>query len=206
MEGGFTLWRSSCSGTRRITNAIAAIIDQTDDGEFPVANEDTKASFYQLASRRRGADARADLGCHEAHPDPGHCAVCRFCNICAVWLQSLTCQQVQDLHPDIDGVHDPRPSWTLWVRPMAGLLPGTVLRTTLIMLDSVSLSALHNYEAHVERLTRNFLTARHLIYSADELAWSAHSNRTRSKLLMELKAGKTAPANWDPRRPWDWVS
>lgn len=57
----------------------------------------------------------------------------------------------------------------------------------------------------IEKLTRTYPTAWHLIYAADELARSAHSNRVRAKVLMDTRAGKIPPANWDPRRPWDYV-
>ena len=79
-----------------------------------------------------------------------------------------------------------------------------ILRTTLIMLDAASISALHNYEVHIERLTRNFPTAWHMVYSAGELARSSHSSRC-SKLLMEIRGGAAPPANWDENRLWDWV-
>ena len=79
------------------------------------------------------------------------------------------------------------------------------MRTALAMLDAVSLAVLHNYEMVIEKPTRPYPTAWHLVYAADELARSAHSNRIRAKVLMDTRAGKDPPASWDPKRPWDYV-
>ena len=80
-----------------------------------------------------------------------------------------------------------------------------VLRSALIMLDAVGLSNLHKYEAGIERLSRLYPQCWHLIYNADELARSAHANRLRSQMKMDIRAGKNPPPTWDDRRPWDWV-
>ena len=187
------------------------IIDQADDGEFTVQNEDTKAAWYQRYLEVVG-------GWPQEEEEPT--------------MEQLSGVQrrlqVQDTAPYVDfAIFVPYGSKALraskfrnYTLTSSGYttkdLPGPsgfiqwracfrILRTTLIMLDAVSLAALHNYEAHVERLTRTFSTAWHLIYSADELARSSHSNRLRSQLLMDLRGGRTAPRNWDPARPWDWV-
>ena len=187
------------------------IIDQADDGEFTVQNEDTKAAWYQRYLEVVG-------GWPQEEEEPT--------------MEQLSGVQrrlqVQDTAPYVDfAIFVPYGSKALraskfrnYTLTASGYttkdLPGPsgfiqwracfrILRTTLIMLDAVSLAALHNYEAHVERLTRTFSTAWHLIYSADELARSSHSNRLRSQLLMDLRGGRTAPRNWDHARPWDWV-
>ena len=80
-----------------------------------------------------------------------------------------------------------------------------VLRTALIMLDAVGLANLHGYEMVVERLSRLYPACWHLVHNADELARSAHSNHLRSRMRMDIRAGKTPPPTWDDRRPWDWV-
>ena len=80
-----------------------------------------------------------------------------------------------------------------------------VLRTTLIMLDCVSLSALHNYEMLIERLSRTYPTAWHLIYTADDMARASHSNRLKAKVTMDISNGKPPPGSWDPSRPWDYI-
>ena len=66
------------------------------------------------------------------------------------------------------------------------------------MLDAVSLAALHRYEMTIEKLTRTYPTAWHLVYATNELARSARSNWIRAKILMDIRAGK---AGSKPLRP-----
>ena len=73
------------------------------------------------------------------------------------------------------------------------------------MLDTVGLAALHSYEMAVERLSRTYPSAWHLIYAADEVARSAQSNKIRSKVMMDFRAGKGNPEGFDQNRPWDYV-
>ena len=80
-----------------------------------------------------------------------------------------------------------------------------ILHTALVMLDAASLASLHAYEMTIERLTRTYPSAWHLIYSADELARSSHSTRLRSRMVMDARAGRDVPLAWDPKRPWDFV-
>ena len=73
------------------------------------------------------------------------------------------------------------------------------------MLDAVGLAALHGYEMAIERLSRTYPAAWHLIYAADEVARSAQSNRLRSKIMMDIRAGKGHPEGFNQNRPWDYV-
>ena len=73
------------------------------------------------------------------------------------------------------------------------------------MLECVSLANIHLYDMHIGKLTRLYASAWHLVYSADDLARSAHSNLTRSRILMDIKKGKMAPDGWDPAKPPDTV-
>jgi hypothetical protein len=79
-----------------------------------------------------------------------------------------------------------------------------VLRSALIMLDAVGLANLHGYEMVIEMLPRLYPACWHLVYNADEMARSSHSNRLRSRMRMDLRSGKPPPMTWDDRRPWDW--
>lgn len=80
-----------------------------------------------------------------------------------------------------------------------------LLKMSLLMLDAVGLASLQAYENTVERLSRTFPSCWHLIYSADEVARSAQANRTRSRVLMDIKAGQQAPEGFSVSRPWDCV-
>lgn len=59
------------------------------------------------------------------------------------------------------------------------------------------LARLHGYQMAVERLSRTYPTAWHLIYAADEVARSSQSNRPRSKIMMGIRAGKAPPEGFD---------
>lgn len=76
-----------------------------------------------------------------------------------------------------------------------------LFRTSLIMLDAAGLAALPQYEMAAERLSRTYPTAWHLIYAADEVARSSQSNRLRSKIMMDIRAGKAPPEGYDQNRP-----
>ena len=80
-----------------------------------------------------------------------------------------------------------------------------LLKMSLLMLDAVGLASLQAYENTVERLSRTFPSCWHLVYSADEVARSAQANRTRSCVLMDIKAGQQAPEGFSVSRPWDCV-
>ena len=72
-----------------------------------------------------------------------------------------------------------------------------LLRTALIMMDSVGVA---------ERLSRIYPSAWHLIYAADEVARSSHSNRIGTRAMMSIKAGRSPPEGlFDQNRPWDFV-
>ena len=187
------------------------VLDQGDDGDFNVEGEDMKARWYQNYLQAMGG-----WPMEEEEPSIEQLsALHRRINI-------------QDIAPYTDfaiyvpyGQKAARASnYRTHVLTANGYttkeLPGPasfvqwracyrVLRTSLIMLDAVGLSNLHSYEMLIERLTRLYPSAWHLIYSADELARSAHSNRIRSKVRMEERAGKPPPPTWDPHRPWDFV-
>lgn len=190
---------------------MTQVIDQADDGEFVVQTEDVRAGWYQRYLTVIG-------GWPHEEEDPTVEQVSA--------LQRRI--QVQDSAPYVDfAIWVPygqkamkAAKFRSFVLTSTGYvtkeLPGPstfiqwrtsfrILRTALIMLDAASLAALHNYEMVIEKLTRTYPTAWHLIYAADELARSGHSNRVRAKVIMDMRAGKPPPANWDQNRPWDYV-
>ena len=190
---------------------MTQVIDQADNGEFLVATEEIRSGWYQRYLEIIG-------GWPQEEEDPSVEQVSA--------LQRRI--QIQDQAPYVDfGVWVPygqramkAAKFRSYVLTASGYvtreLPGPstfvqwrtsfrILRTALIMLDAASLAALHNYEMAIEKMTRNYPTAWHLIYAADELARSAHSNRVRARVQMDVRAGKSPPSNWDPKRPWDYV-
>jgi len=190
---------------------MTQILDQGDDGEFIVQGEDSRAAWYQQYLSTVG-------GCPREEEDPT--------------LEQLSALQrrisVQDTAPYVDfAIYVPfghralkASRFRTYVLTSSGYttkeLPGPatftqwrtcfrLLRTSLIMLDAVGLAALHGYEMAIERLSRTYPSAWHLIYAADEVARSSQSNRLRSKVLMDERAGKPRPDGFNPNRPWDYV-
>ena len=78
-----------------------------------------------------------------------------------------------------------------------------VYRTTLLMLDVMTMATLVAYEAHIEKLTRLYPAAWHLVVAADDLARSEHLNRLRVVTVMEIASGAKAPQRWDEKLPWE---
>ena len=201
---------AATTGTERKLK-MTQILDQGDDGDFIVEHEGMKAKWFQQHLQTTG-------GWPPEEEEPS--------------LEQLSAlhkrMNVQDIAPFADfaifvpyGQRALRASkFRTFVASPSGYvtkeLPGPasfvqwracfrVFRTSMLMLDAMTMSTLHNYEAMIERLNRLYPTAWHLVYSADELARSSHSNRTRSKLVLDIKNGTPAPMNWDHTRPWDYV-
>jgi hypothetical protein len=190
---------------------MTQVLDQGDDGEFIVQGEDARAAWYQQYLATVG-------GWPPEEEDPT--------------LEQLSALQrrltTQDTAPYADfAIYVPyghralkASKFRTYVLTSTGYttkeLPGPatfsqwrtcfrLLRTSLIMLDAVGLAALHGYEMAIERLSRTYPAAWHLIYAADEVARSAQSNRLRSKIMMDIRAGKGHPEGFNPNRPWDYV-
>ena len=190
---------------------MTQILDQGDDGDFVVEHEGMKAKWFQQYLQTTG-------GWPQEEEEPS--------------LEQLSAlhkrMNVQDIAPFADfaifvpyGQRALRASkFRTFVASPNGFvtkeLPGPasfhqwracfrVFRTAMLMLDAMTMSTLHNYEAMIERLNRLYPSAWHLVYSADELARSSHSNRTRSKIMLDIKNGIPPPRSWDPSRPWDHI-
>ena len=199
----------STATERKLKNS--QVLDQGDDGEFMVEGEDTRAKWLETHRRLTG-------GLPQPEEEP------------SLEQLSALARRIfqQDGPPYTDfGVFVPfgqralRASrYRTYVQTPEGFtakeLPGPasfvqwracyrVLKTALIMLDCVSLANLHAYEMHMEKITRLYPTAWHLVYSADDLARASHANRTRARILLDIRTGKTPPDGWDEGKPWDTV-
>jgi hypothetical protein len=187
------------------------ILDQNDDGDFTVQTEESRARWYQQYVQVIG-------GWPPEEEDPT-----------LEQLSALSKRiEIQDTAPYVDfAIFVPYGQKALkaskfrsFVLTASGYiakeLPGPanfaqwrtcyrLLKTALLMLDAVGLASLQAYENNMERLARTFPSCWHLIYSADEVARSAQANRVRSKILMDLKAGRHPPEGFSTSRPWDHV-
>ena len=180
---------------------VSQVLDQGDDGEFYVESEDTSYRWPTSWGRRTELGTAERFGTKDQNP--GHSPLNGFWVFVPYGQRALRTSKYRTfvLLPDGYTAKElPGPSnfvqWRACFR---------VLRSALLMLECVSLANIHLYEMHIEKLTRLYASAWHLVYSADDLARSAHANRTRSRILMDIKSGKKAPDGWDPMKPWDTV-
>ena len=202
---------SSPTSTTERKMKMTQILDQGDDVEFVVQGGDARAAWYQQYVATVG-------GWPPEEEDPT--------------LEQLSALHrrisIQDTAPYVDfAIYVPfghralkASRFRTYVLTSTGYttkeLPGPatftqwrtcfrLFRTSLIMLDAAGLAALHGYEMAAERLSRTYPTAWHLIYAADEVARSSQSNRLRSKIMMDIRAGKAPPEGYDQNRPWDHI-
>ena len=77
-----------------------------------------------------------------------------------------------------------------------------VFQTAAIMLDILPLATLQLYERHVEKLTKLYPAAWHLIAMADDKAHGDKWARLRLKITTDIAAGRPKTERWDDRRPW----
>ena len=77
-----------------------------------------------------------------------------------------------------------------------------VFQTAAIMLDILPLATLQLYEQHIERLTKLYPAAWHLVALANDKARGEKWARFRLKITADNAAGKPKPDRWDERRPW----
>eukprot|EP00971_Amphidinium_carterae_P273050 5419446-Amphidinium_carterae.2 len=61
------------------------------------------------------------------------------------------------------------------------------------MLKIASLAALTAYECFMEKLTRMWPTAWHLVYSADDKCRAEHLERIRRSVVLDEACGKRRP-------------
>ena len=71
-----------------------------------------------------------------------------------------------------------------------------------IMLNIATQAALHIYEKNIEKLTRLWPTAWHLIVLADDKCRAEHLERVRRRATQDLLRGLPAHLDWNAERPW----
>ncbi|CAK0795538.1 unnamed protein product [Prorocentrum cordatum] len=77
-----------------------------------------------------------------------------------------------------------------------------VFATACLMLGIVARAALDGNARHIERLSALWPEAWHLVYMADDKLRCDHIERLRRTVRADLSAGKPAPREWDPAKPW----
>ena len=190
---------------------MTQVLDQSDDGEFIVEPETTKVQWTQqyLATMGGWPPEEEDVTIEQLSALNRRVkvqAIAPYTDF-AVWVpygqRALRASRFRTYILTDKGYTTkelPGPSCFIQWRACY-----RVLRTALLMLDQCSIATLHAYEQCIERMARTYPTGWHLVYSADELARSSHSNRLKTKLEMEERAGKTMPTSWNPSKPWDYI-
>ena len=156
-----------------------------------------------LAARGGGPNIRTGERLGQAHQHAGHLTVRGFWCLCPLWIKSPEGEQVQVICTHGQRVRHEGIAGTCDICAVACII-SNFAHCTGDAGCSV-LASLHAYEMTIERLTRTYPSAWHLIYSADELARSSHLNRLRSRMVMDARAGRDVPLAWDPKRPWDFI-
>ena len=190
---------------------LSQVADQGDDSEFPVLPEANKATFYAKYVEKMGglpADAEdptieqlsAILRKVRVLQQPPYCDF-------AVWVpfakRHLRAQKYQSFVLQEDGTFEskmvPGPScishWQASFR---------VLRTALVMTNTISLSNLMEWEALVERLHRQYPSCWGLVAAAEDRGWGEFMGKTLAKLRLEMEQGAPAPLGWRVLRDKDY--
>ncbi|CAE7036982.1 unnamed protein product [Symbiodinium sp. CCMP2592] len=115
-------------------------------------------------------------------------------NLKALKLKTWTMQQDGSfVAKDLPGP----PDHTAWLNSFR------VYKTALLMLGIASLSVLQAYEEFIEKVTKRYVGAWHLVASADDRARSEQLGRLKLKVQMSLASGGQPPDGWSATRPWN---
>ena len=114
-------------------------------------------------------------------------------NLKALKLKTWTMQQDGSfVAKDLPGP----PDHTAWLNSFR------VYKTALLMLGVMSLNVLQAYEEFIEKVTKRYVGAWHLIASADDRARSEQLGRLRLKVQMGMASGAQPPDGWSASKPW----
>ena len=104
----------------------------------------------------------------------------------------------------------PQPDGTWLAREIPGpanieawLFCWNVFRVACIMVGIADATPLDRYSKKIQTLERQWPSAWHLIYLADDKARYEHFNRLKSKIEFDIEAGGPAPPMWNPDAPWN---
>ena len=191
---------------------LSQVADQGDESEFMVLPETKKAAFYAryvakvggLPSDAEDASIEQISAVIRKVRHLGQPPYCDFAVFVPFAKKHLKAQKYQSFLLQEDGSF------------LSKMVPGPgcfshwqacfrVLRTTLVMTEVISLANLMEWEAHVERLSRQFPGCWGLIAAADDRGRGEHMSKTLAKMQLEMDKGGPAPLGWNPNEPWDIV-
>ena len=84
----------------------------------------------------------------------------------------------------------------------AWLVSWRVYRVALIMLSLADEVALTRYSRQIERLAKDWPTAWHLVYLADDKLRAEYFEKIRRNIVLSIKDGARPPPLWAEERPW----
>lgn len=209
-SGGTTSLTSTTTTERKMK--FASVLEQGDESEFVIEAEANKASYYARYVEKVGglpADSEdpsieqisAVMKKVNGLRQPPYCDFSVFVPFAK---RHLRAQKYQSFLLQEDGSF------------LSKMVPGPenfghwqasfrVMRTTFIMTGVISLSNLMQWEAHIEKLNRQFPNCWGLIAAADYRGRGEFMNKTLAKMRMEIDLGGQPPPGWNLDKPWDMV-
>ena len=192
------------------TLKFTQVLDQGDDGEFEVLNEEDKMVLLQRYVNSTGTMPEEEeeptieqLSALKKKIALGKPPYCDFGVFVPFGRKALRASKYRTWIPTAEGYVSkelPGPAnFTQWRACYR------VFTTAMLMLQECALAPLHAYELYVEKLTRLYPDAWHLVYSADEMARSELLSRLRIKINLDQKEGRPIPPLFDERKPWETV-
>ena len=196
--------------TKERTLKFTQVLDQGDDGEFEVLNEEAKMILLQKYVMMTGALPEEEeeptieqLSALKKKLSLGKPPYCDFGVFVPFGRKALRASKYKTWIPTADGYvakELPGPAdFTQWRACYR------VFTTAMLMLEECTLAPLHAYELFVEKLTRAYPEAWHLVYAADEMARGELLSRLKLKINMDMKGGKTAPFAFEEKKPWEAI-
>ena len=201
---------STTTGDRKMK--LSQVADQGDESEFTILPETKKAVFYSryvtkvggLPSDAEDASIEQISAIIRKVRHLGQPPYCDFAVFVPFAKKHLKAQKYQSFLLQEDGTF------------LSKMVPGPgcfshwqacfrVMRTALVMTDVISLANLMEWEAHIERLSRQFPGCWGLIAAADDRGRGEHMSKTLAKLQLDMDKGGQPPLGWAPEEPWDIV-
>ena len=203
---------STSTSTSERKMKFANVLEQGDESEFVIEAEANKATYYSKYVEKIGglpADAE-DPSIEQISAvvkkvytlkQPPYCDFSVFVPFAK---RHLRAQKYQSFLLQEDGSF------------LSKMVPGPenfghwqasfrVMRTTFIMTGVISLSNLMQWEAHIEKLNRQFPNCWGLIAAADDRGRGEYMSKSLARMKMEFDLGGTPPPGWNPDNPWDLV-
>ena len=150
----------------------------------------------------RGANGRTAFGTQSPGPGRRH-TFCRLWGLAPIWEACNEGSQIQNLLAFTGrGLHHARAPWPRNLHPVAGILSSLPDSTTDVGFDHHG-HTLVTYESAIEKFSKLYPGAWHLIVEADNLARGEHLMRLKVITTMEVSEGKPPPERWDPDAPWE---